>query len=127
MANDKFIGIRYPIQESKLGNYVDLTRTGRQAVKSNLTFLLSTQKGEVLYKPNFGTNIGQFLFEQLDDQTIQDIKNEISSAVQLNMKGVSIDTITVNQNDETNRVEIQIEFSFNEGIFVAKEIISLSF
>jgi phage baseplate assembly protein W len=127
MANDTFIGIRYPIQESDLGNYVDLTRTGRQAVKSNLTFLLSTQKGEVLFKPDFGTNIAQFLFEQLDDQTIQDIKNEITSAVELNIKGVAIDNITVDQNDETNRVNIQIEFSFNEGIFVAKDIILLSF
>lgn len=127
MANDRYIGIKYPIAESLVGNYIDLTLTGREAVKSNLSFLLNTQKGEVLFKPDFGLDIQQFLFEPLDDNTIQNIKNEIISAVQLNMQGISVDKITVNQDDTANSVDVQVEFSYNEGVFKAKDIIQISF
>jgi len=127
MANDVYIGIKFPIEDSIRGNYMGLTRTGKQAVKSNLTFLLTTEKGEVLYKPDFGVNLLQYLFEPLDDQSIQNIKNELVSAVQLNMQGVSIDNISVETDDTTNAINMQIDFSYNEGVFKAKDVIQLSF
>lgn len=127
MGNDVYIGIKYPIENSTNGNYVALTRTGREAVKSNLTFLLSTQRGEVLFKPDFGIDIQQFLFEPLDENTINEIKNEVISTIEVNFKGLSIDNINVGVNDQNYLLSLQINFSYNEGIFVVRDIIEVSF
>lgn len=121
------INIKFPLtSNSKKGYFLELTETKKEAVKSNILFLLSTQKGERLYKPEFGTNLRSFIFEQLDDQTVLNIKEEIQSSILKNMQGITIDQINVEQDNITNSINIDINFSFTQGAFKYSDIVSFS-
>lgn len=121
------INIKFPLtSNSKKGYFLELTETKKEAVKSNILFLLSTQKGERLYKPEFGTNLRSFIFEQLDDQTVLNIKEEIQSSILKNMQGITIDQISVEQDNITNSINIDINFSFTQGAFKYSDIVSFS-
>lgn len=121
------IGIKFPISDnSKRGSLFELTETKKDAVKSNIVFLLTTQKGERLYKPDFGTNLRSFIFEPLDNQTVVGIQEEIQSAITKYIQGVTINSINVQKNDITRSVEIDIAFSFSEGAFKYNDLISIA-
>lgn len=125
MAQKNYIGIRFPFQNSKDGFYFDLTKTSKEAVKSNLSHLLLTKKGTRLYRPDFGTNIQDFLFEPLDNQTTELLKTEITDAVQSNIQGINIDNIAVQTSDHT--VSLTVYYSYNDGIFLVKDILNINF
>jgi len=120
------IGIKFPLSSnSNKGFFLELTETKKEAIKSNILFLLTTQKGERLYKPEFGTNLRTFIFEPLDNQTIIAIQEEIQSSVTKNIQGVTIDSVNVEQNSN-NSVNIDLKFSFTQGAFKYSDIISLT-
>jgi phage baseplate assembly protein W len=122
---NRFIGIRFPFKNSEEGFYFDLTKTAKDAVKSNLTHLLLTKKGSRLYKPDFGTNIQDFIFEPMDDQTFDLLKNEIVSAIQNNIQGINIDLIELTT--ENHVANLNVKYSYNDGVFVVKDILNLTF
>lgn len=121
----KFIGIRFPFKSSQEGFYFDLTKTSKDAVKSNLTHLLLTKKGSRLYRPDFGTNIQDYLFEPMDDQTFDLLKNEIVSAIQNNIQGITIDLIELKT--ENHVANLNVKYSYNDGVFLVKDVLSLNF
>ena len=79
MAIDKkYINIRFPFQKSDEGQYLQLNKTTKEAIKSDLLHLLLTNKGDRLYMPDFGTNLYKYVFEQNDSISHSEIKREIS-------------------------------------------------
>jgi phage baseplate assembly protein W len=125
MANQRFFGIKFPFQTSTDGFFFDLTKTTKDSVRSNLIHLLLTNKGNRLYKPNFGCNITQYLFDPVDEQTSENIKSEIIDAVQTNMQGIDINSVNVVKEEKT--ITLQVNYSFNDGVFSYKDIIELNF
>lgn len=124
MSLSRFLGITFPFKDSQDGFYLDLTKTSKEAVRSNLIHLLLTTKGNRLYKPNFGCNLMQFIFEQLDDITFENIKEEIITTVQNNLQGVNIDNIEVLTEDQS--VTLNINFSYSEGAFIVRDIVRIA-
>lgn len=125
MANQRFFGIKFPFQTSTDGFFFDLTKTTKDSVRSNLIHLLLTNKGNRLYKPNFGCNITQYLFDPVDEQTSENIKAEIIDTVQTNMQGIDINSVNVIKEEKT--ITLQVNYSFNDGVFSYKDIIELNF
>jgi phage baseplate assembly protein W len=125
MANQRFYGIKFPFQTSTDGFFFDLTKTTKDSVRSNLIHLLLTNKGNRLYKPNFGCNITQYLFDPVDEQTSENIKAEIIDTVQTNMQGIDINSVNVIKEEKT--ITLQVNYSFNDGVFSYKDIIELNF
>jgi phage baseplate assembly protein W len=123
MSVTKFLGIRFPFKNSNNGFYFDLTKSTKEQVKSNLIHLLLTKKGNRLYKPDFGCNLVEYLFEPADTQTIDMIKSEIISTVQSNMQGINIDSVNVEYQDHT--VSLDVLYSYNNGAFLVKDILNL--
>lgn len=122
---NRFYGIRFPFKKSNEGFYFDLTTTSKDEVKSNLLHLLMTRKGRRLMRPDFGTNVMDFLFEPNDEKTINDIENEIVSAVQTNIPGINIDSVSIDSSDKA--VNLTINYSYNDGLFLVKDILSVNF
>lgn len=125
VTNKKFFGIKFPFKNSESGYYFDLTTSSKDAVRSNLSHLLLTKKGNRLYKPDFGTNIQNYLFEQMDNQTFDALKNEIITSVQKNLSGITIDSIEIMTEEKT--VNLKVNYSYNDGVFLVKDILSLNF
>ena len=57
----KTINIAFPFEKSPVGNFLRLNRTSKNAIKSDITHLLLTRKGERLYNNEFGSGLYRFL------------------------------------------------------------------
>lgn len=117
----KYYGIEFPFRYGSNGFYFNLTTTEISEVKSNLLHLLLTKKGERLKKPKFGTNLMDFIFDQFDQQTFNNIKNELYETVQQNLKGVKIDNIILTPIPETVTLDVLISFTFDNGAFLQQD------
>jgi len=69
MAFGKTYGVSFPFNDSQYGDYLNLTFTSDEEVRSNLIHLLLTRKGTRYYMPNFGTRLYEYIFEPIDAQT----------------------------------------------------------
>ena len=67
------IGIFFPFTESYT-EFVKQTTTTNDEIRSSLTHLLLTNKGERYYKPDFGTNLRNFIFNPNDSTTYDAMK-----------------------------------------------------
>lgn len=106
----KTYGVNFPFYDGDNGDFLKLTETPESEIKANLIHLLLTKKGSRYYLPDFGTNLYQYIFDQLDDITIGKIEDEIIDAVEKYIPNLTIDKIDI------ERFYDQIEFVDNEEL-----------
>jgi len=87
-------------------------------MRSNLTNLLLTKKGERMMQPTFGCDVHSLLFEAQTDNTQADVRAAITSAVREWMPFIIVDSVTTTLQQDVNKVFVKIVFrlSTNEGI-----------
>jgi phage baseplate assembly protein W len=100
MANGFTYGINFPFRDSYEGNYLSLSQTNDQEIRSNLIHLLLTRKGTRYYLPDFGTRLYEYLFEPLDGPTFSDLESEIRDAVNEYIPGITITNISITPGSE---------------------------
>jgi len=127
MSDDRYLGIAFPFQEDLKGKYLKLTNVDKDAVRSNLTNLITTMKGERLYKPDFGTNVMRFLFEPMDDTTYGEIREEILSVVSKYLKEIEVQRVEINTDEQRNFVGLKISYNITDGVFREQDELSLLF
>ena len=70
-------GLNFPMGENqKLGGYFQKV-TGVDLIRDSVSQLLLTDRGERIMLPKFGCNLRKFLFQPLDENTFEEIKEEI--------------------------------------------------
>lgn len=112
------LNLKFPTQDDVNNNYfLDLSRTTKDALKSNLLLLLLTEKGERYYLPDFGTDLNRFIFDPKDSQTLKAIESEIKTSVakyipQLTITSVNFYVLEDGQGYALKENEIEIEISF---------------
>jgi phage baseplate assembly protein W len=95
MANGTTYGINFPFRNSLTGNFLDLSETKDEEVRTNLIHLLLTRKGSRYFLPDFGTRLYEYIFEPLDGPTFSDIEAEIRQSAEKYIPGVKITKIEV--------------------------------
>jgi phage baseplate assembly protein W len=100
MANGFTYGINFPFRDSYEGNYLSLSQTNDQEIRSNLIHLLLTRKGTRYYLTDFGTRLYEYLFEPLDGPTFSDLESEIRDAVNEYIPGITITNISITPGSE---------------------------
>lgn len=123
---EKFINIRFPFQNSSKGYFLEMNKTDKDAIKSDLMHLILTQKGERLYNPNFGTNLLKFIFEPNDGLTFGDIRAEINDVVrdyipELQINGVDLEILTENE----HVAKLTLNYSITDGTFESKDFVEI--
>lgn len=99
------VGISLPFDSS---NVFPTTLSTREQIKSNILNFVLTNKGERLFRPEFGTNIRKSLFEPninlhvLQDSVYSDINNQFNNQIELEDVSIHSDI-----NSETIRIIIQ--------------------
>lgn len=88
-------GIDFPFADSNRGDYVKLTTNASNEVKANLVHLLLTRKGTRYFMPDFGTNLYQYIFENIDDVVMGNIENEIIDSCAKYLPAVKINKVTI--------------------------------
>jgi phage baseplate assembly protein W len=95
MANGITYGINFPFRDSYQGNYLSLSQTSDEEIRSNLIHLILTRKGTRYYLPDFGTRLYEYLFEPLDGPTFSDIESEIRETVSEYLPGITVTNISI--------------------------------
>ena len=80
------------------------------AVKQAILNLLLTEKGERLYNAEYGSDLRGHLFEPLDFGTAGSIKDNISKTIDTYEPRVSIETLLVEPNLESNGFDVRLDF-----------------
>lgn len=127
MADDKYLGITFPFQNDLTGKYIRLNKTKKDEIRSQLNNLITTNKGERLFKPDFGINLKKFLFEPMDDNTHGEIRNEIINAVTKYMTNVKIEKVETKINEQELFIGLRILYSISDGIFKESDEINILF
>lgn len=128
------IGVSFPFSDSSEGDYLKLTKSASEEVKSNFVHLLMTTKGERYFLPQFGTNLRQYLFDPQSTDNDDEIRKEIIDATTLYMPNIKIKEIGITHyGDETNleenkkyRIVIAIDYRVVSGNFDFTDNVTLN-
>lgn len=110
------IGVKLPFNAS--GVFYSTFSTKDQ-LKYNLINLLLTSKGERVENPNFGTTLRSQLFEQITEDTVDNIKASISDNIQLYIPEIKMIDIEITK--DTNTIIVKITYQ----IFISGETDSI--
>ena len=124
MAEKKFININFPFKDSQEGFFLDLNDNDDNAVKADLIHLILTRKGERFYKPDFGTNLLQFIFEPNDNITLSDIKREVNETVKKYLPNLTINDVIVEPSAESEyAATVRIDYTVTDDVFESSDFV----
>jgi phage baseplate assembly protein W len=82
-------GLNYPVPTNPKKGYFSKS-TNLPLVKSNLSSLIRTERGERFMRPDYGCNLRKFLMEPLDEAVFAEIKDEVTTSIRRYLSTVSI-------------------------------------
>ena len=89
----------------------------RDQIKANMVNYLLTNKGERVFRPNFGADLRNLLFEQILDITNEDLKNKIQDDIVRFFPNVEVKEIQFNNVPDRNEVNFTLTYQIaNFGI-----------
>lgn len=120
------IGIFFPFTESET-QFVKQTNTTNDEIRSSLIHLLLTNKGERYYKPDFGTNLRNFIFNPNDNTTYNAMRDDIKTAVTKYFPQLQITDIIINTDPNNDKkVNLQINYINNASLFGKQDTINIT-
>jgi phage baseplate assembly protein W len=72
-------GLVTPVQ--RIGGQDFVAGTGEAAIRSAIAQIIGTRRGELPWKPSFGTNLDRFRHKNISSFMIQDIVDEVQDAI----------------------------------------------
>jgi phage baseplate assembly protein W len=140
-------GINFPFLDSLKGDYVRMTGTKDEEIRSNLIHLLLTRKGSRYCLPDFGTRIYEYIFDPNDSITYDMIEEEIREGVKKYIPNLQITSISITPPDEENSTieyenqrlfktsnnsstpytaKIKLDFNINNGAFSSSDFVIIN-
>ena len=93
------------------------TYTTREQIKANMVNYLLTNKGERVFRPNFGADLRNLLFENIIDVTTEDLKASIQNDISLFFPTVAVKEIEFNNQPDNNTINFSLTYQIeNFGI-----------
>lgn len=112
------IGLSLPIKNGKNG-YFDVNYTSADQIKTNISNLLKTKRGERVMQPLFGTGLHELLFNQTTEYIEEEIVNTIENSFSTWLPYVKLDSIEVELTSEyidRNTIGIKIDYTLGDSI-----------
>tara|TARA_R110000803_G_scaffold116939_4_gene185479 strand:+ start:638 stop:1045 length:408 start_codon:yes stop_codon:yes gene_type:complete len=82
----------------------------RDQIKANLVNYLLTNRGERVFRPSFGADLRNMLFENILDITTDDLKNTIQNDITQFFPNVEIKEIEFNNKPDENIVNFTLTY-----------------
>jgi uncharacterized protein len=101
------IGISLPFNGTTSFNS---TYTTTDQLRTNILSFLLTNKGERLYRPNFGANLRSLIFEQQNNFTLDQLNSIITSQVETQFPGVSVLNVDVDSQPDLNTINVSVSY-----------------
>ena len=93
------------------------TFTTREQTKANLLNYLLTNKGERVFRPNFGANLRNLLFENIVDASMDDLETRIQSDINFFFPNVVVQRLEFNNEPDKNEVNFTLTYEIvNLGV-----------
>ncbi len=86
------------------------TFTTRAQTKANMLNYLLTNRGERVFRPNFGANLRALLFENIQDATIDDIQASIQRDISIFFPNVVVQQIQFNNEPDQNEINFTLTY-----------------
>ena len=87
------------------------TYSTQDQIKSNLLNLLLTNKGERVFNPEFGADLGTALFEGINENIVETIKDLINTNVEIFVPEVQLTDVIVDINTpDNNTVSVTVKY-----------------
>lgn len=112
--SDKVLGVGYPFGKNTK-NYVT-SEYGSALLKSQITQLLLTDRGERVMLPNFGIGIRRFLFDPYDEDATTQIEFDIVASLENYLPSVKILELKVSPVDT-------VKYSGLSGILIKLSVV----
>ena len=106
MAEGITYGLEFPFVDSTQGDYLGLTETQFQQIRSDLLHLILTRRGSRYFLPTFGTRLYEYIFEPYDGLTFDAIEADIRDSVQNFMPNLLLNKITIEPADPSEEVPL---------------------
>ena len=97
------------------------TYTTREQTKSNLINYLLTDRGERVFNPNFGADLRSLVFENIVDQTSEDLQSRIQNDITLLFPQIIIEQIQFDNDPDSNTINFTLTYQI-ENFGVTDEI-----
>tara|TARA_Y100000356_G_C11131162_1_gene220138 strand:- start:5 stop:406 length:402 start_codon:yes stop_codon:yes gene_type:complete len=80
------------------------------AINRSIRNIVLTIPGEVPFNPNFGSHIGASLFENMDEFSAREIKNEIMMSIRNYEPRVNLNEVIVRPNFDANTFDVIVKY-----------------
>jgi len=108
---EEFIGFKLPVTFES----VHLSTTSLESTQTNLTNLLSTQKGERMFQPNLGINLRRHLFNPINAETSVALQEDILEQIAIWLPFLEVQDVIITPNEGNNLINIKINYSFKSN------------
>jgi phage baseplate assembly protein W len=126
-VNNRTISINFPFRDDTVsGKLLKMNTTSLDDIRSSLYFFVTTRKGERWYDPDFGTRLYEFLFEKNDAIVASEVKESLKKDIEKYFKNLSIEDITVDQTENTNTLNINIDYLYTNLYSTVSDNINLA-
>ena len=76
-----------------------------------------TNKGERVFRPNFGANLRNLLFENIQDSTMEDLESSIQSDISFFFPNVVVKQLEFNNDPDRNEINFTLTYQIvNMGV-----------
>lgn len=108
------LGVSLPLNGPAVFNSTYQTK---DAIKANLINFLLTNPGERPGNPTFGAGLRAFLFNQIEQDNLNDLEETIQEGITSQIPNINLQSVNVGADQDYNSVNIQIAYSVaNTGI-----------
>lgn len=107
--------------QTDIGNGINLPFNGEAVFSSNYTYAQSqkfnllnwllTNPGERINQPTFGFGLRLFIFEQINSNNLDSLKERLSDEISTIFPTVVVENITLTGNSDLSSVTLTLEFS----------------
>lgn len=110
MASSFYSGISFPFRRSSTS--LPARAVDNELIRQSLVQIVSTTKGERVMRPDFGTNIINYIFDNNDDLLVELIRSDLFSAIGRYEPRVILTDVQVVRSDETVDVTLLYVVTF---------------
>jgi len=82
----------------------------KNAIKNNLINFFLTNPGDRFLNPTFGGGLRNFVFQQLDNDNTDFLKEDISTKIKTFFPNVTIISLNISQNNDFNSLIIDLNY-----------------
>ena len=91
--------------------------TTQEAIKNNLINFFLTEPGELPLNPTFGGGLRSFLFQQIEDGNINNLKNDINNKLTTYFPSVNVISLDVFETTGvSNSLTVNLKYSYQNTI-----------